>query len=129
EGGVLRICGVSSGIDECAADRLVRCELEVRFHSAFFEIALRQALQARPHVAGRFEFGNRLAGVELPVHSPAAAGAGALFRMIAIDHCETVSEERDGGGVKGQPGGGVRRVCVRTWIGGVAWILVGAWVL
>src|SRR5699024_700939 len=30
EGGVLRICGVSSGIDECAADRLVCCELEVR---------------------------------------------------------------------------------------------------
>src|SRR5699024_11881491 len=92
----------------------------------FFEIALRQTFQTRPHIAGRFELADRLTGMELPVHSPAAAGAGALFRVIAIDHCETVSEERYGGGVKGQSGGWVRRVCVRTWRGGVAWIRCGA---
>src|SRR5699024_2107209 len=73
-----------------------------------------------------FEFGNRLAGVELPVHSPAAIGCGGLFWMVAKDHRQTVLEERDRSGVKSQAGCGACRISVRTWVGVVAWIELGA---
>src|SRR5699024_5947732 len=71
---------------------------------------------------GRFEFGNGLTCVELPVDSPAAVGCGRLFGPIAVDHRQTVVEEVDWRGVDGQAGGPARGIGVLARERALPWI-------